>query len=379
MADGTTALGNPGGIASGDRLSEVIWASEAHVETQKTLFFSQAGMVAKDRGNEPTHERRPGLPIVIKDDFKKGPGEEIRIRMRMQLTRLASNKNNSASSLTRDTTSMLGNEEAIAYRDLQVYLALLKNSVGFDSPDWLFHRTSADLEEDAKDLLRDWLVENHEDAIFDAFHDKFPYFVSQTLSLTTVAHPSLYYANEHSAADDMTTTDTFSEHEIRRIWSFCQTKKLNPVMIDGKKCFVVLCSPFVLTDLLGDAQFRDLVKDAHDRGSDNPLVKGSQFKHLDLYFYGCDRVRQTNTGAFSNELSRMPILGADSIAVGYGSEPRLVPRVETNYGDRWGMAIRQVFGATRCDYRNQAASATLNQSSAEWVVYSRRPSFATTP
>jgi len=374
MADSTTSLGFP--IAAGDRLAEVIWASEAHVETQKELFWSKANMVARDRGNEPTHERRPGLPIVIKDDFKKGPGEEIRIRMRMQLTRNASNKDGDASTYTYSTTSMMGNEENIAYRDLQVYLALLKNSVGFDSPDWLFHRTSADLEEDAKDLLRDWLVENHEEAILDAFHDKFPYFVSQSLTLTTVAHPRTYYANGKAGADDMVSTDTFSENEVRRIRNFCITKKLNPVNIDGKKCFMVLSDPFVISDLLTDSQFRDMVKDAGDRGSDNPLIKGSQFQHLGLLFYEYDRVRRLTTGANPGQIARLPVLGADAIAVAYGSEPRLVPRVETNYGDRWGMAIRQVFGASRCDYRNQAASATTNQSSAEWGVWSERDEFA---
>ena len=374
MADSTTALGFP--IATGDRLAEVIWASEAHVETQKELFFSKAGMVAKDRGNEPTHERRPGLPIVIKDDFKKGPGEEIRIRMRMQLTRKASNKDGTASAYTRDTTSMMGNEESIAYRDLQVYLALLKNSVGFDSPDWLFHRTSADLEEDAKDLLRDWLVENHEDAILDAFHDKFPYFVSQTLTLTTVAHPRLYYANSHAGTDDLTATDTFSENEVRRMRNFCVNRAINPVNIDDKKCFICLADPFIIADLLTDQQFRDMAKDAFEKGSDNPLIKAAQFVHLGILMFEYDRVRRNRTGANIGQIARLPLLGADAIAVAYGSEPRLVPRVETNYGDRWGMAIRQVFGASRCDYRNQAASATTNQSSAEWNVWSERDEFA---
>lgn len=375
MADATTSVGFP--ITLGDRLSEIKWASDAHVETQKELFWSQAGMMARDRGgNEPTHERRPGLPLVIRDDFKKGPGDEVRVRMRMQLTRKASNKDGDASSLTRGNTSMLGQEETIAYRDLQIYLALLKNSVGFDSPDWLFHRTSADLEEDAKDLLRDWLVENHEEAIMDAFHDKFPYFASQALTLTTVAHPNLYYANGRTSTDDLTSADTFAETEARRMRNFCVNRKINPVRIDGKKCYCVLADPFVLSDLMTDQAFRDMAKNAFERGSENPLIKAAQFVHLGLLFYEYDRTRRNTTGANIGNIARLPVLGADAIAVAYGSEPRLVQRVETNYGDRWGMAIRQVFGASRCDYRNQAASATTNQSSAEWGVWTERDEFA---
>lgn len=375
MADATTSVGYP--IALGDRLSEIKWASDAHVETQKELFWSQAHLMARDRGgNEPAHERRPGLPLVVRDDFKKGPGDEVRVRMRMQLTRKASNKDGDASALTRGTGSILGQEELPTYRDLQIYLALLKNAVGFDSPDWLFHRTSADLEEDAKDLLRDWLVENHEEAIMDAFYDKFPYFASQALSLTTVAHPHLYFANGRGAADDLTASDTFAETEARRIRNFCINRKINPVRIDGKKCFVVLADPFVLADLHTDSAFRDMAKDAFERGSDNPLVKAAQFVHLGLLFYEYDRTRRNTTGANASNIGRLPVLGADAIAVAYGSEPRLVQRVETNYGDRWGMALRQVLGASRCDYRNQAATATTNQSSAEWNVWEDRDEFA---
>lgn len=369
MADGTTALGFP--IAATDRLADLIWASDAHVETQKALFWSEAGMMAKDRGGEPVFERRPGVPIIIRDEFKKRPGEQMLIRMRMQLTNTPR-----TDSTTYGTNSMLGSEQDLAYRDLQVYLSLLKNSVGFDSPDWLFHRTSADLEGDAQDALREWLTENHEEAIADAFYEKFPYFAQQANSLTAVNHINLYYVNGRGNAQSMTDTDLISERELRRIRSFCVNRKLNPIKVDGRKCFVMLVDPFVLADLQADAQFRESAGNAHERGSDNPIVKGAHFEHLNLLIWEYDRQRRTTTGAHTGNLGRLFVLGADAIAVAYGSEPRLVPRVETNYGDRWGLAIRQVFGASRADFRNQAATATTNQSSAEWIVWEDRDEFA---
>ena len=375
MADTVaTSLSFP--IAATDKLAEIIWATDAHVEVQRLNFFSQAGMMAKDRGAEGVYERRAGLPIITKEEFKKVPGDRLRIRMRKQLTRVQSNSGGATSSYTYGATNMLGNEEALVFHDLQIQLGLLKNAVGFNSPDWYFHRTSIDLEQDAQDALREWLIENHEESIVDTFYEKFPYFIQSSNSATAVAHPKVYYANGRTAANDMTSADILSELEMRRIRSYCVHKKLNPIKVDGKSAFIVLADPFVLSDLMGDETFRAIASQAHDRGSENPIVKGAQFQHLGLYFTEYDRVRLTSSGGNSGKISQLMVLGADAIAVGYGSEPRLVPRIETSYGDRWGLAIRQVFGASRCDWLNQAETSTVQQSSAQWNVWEEGNEFS---
>ena len=363
-------------VAATDKLAEIIWATDAHVQTQRENFFNLAGMMAKDRGKEEVFKRRPGVPIIIKDEFKKMPGDRIRIRMRKQLTRVQSNSGSATSAYTYGATNMMGNEEALVFHDLEVKLGLLKNAVGFNSPDWYLHRVSIDMEQDAQDALREWLVENHEESIVDSFYEKFPYFIQSSLSATAVTHPKVYYANGRAAANDMSATDILSESEIRRIRTYCVHKRLNPIRADGKNVFLVLSDPFVLADLMGDANFRAVVSQAQDRGSENPLVKGAQFGHLGLFFWEYDRVRLTSSGANSGQISQLMVLGADAIAVGYGSEPRLVPRIETAYGDRWGLAIRQIFGAVRCDWLNQAETSTIQQSSAQWNVWEQGNEFS---
>lgn len=366
----TDALSFP--IATGDRLAEIAWSSIVHVETQDETFFAKSGMTAKDTGREPSHERRVGAPIILKDELRRGPGEEVRIRMRRQLTRTPR-----TSAYTYGTTSMTGNEEALVYNDVRVPLWLLKNSTGHDSPDVMYHRTSADLEQDSEDALKEWLIENHEEAILDCFYDKFPYFViaDSIILATTTAHPRTYYAGAVQSAGAMDAAYVLNAREAQRMRSYAINRRLNPIKMDGKKAFVVLADTFCLNDLKNDPVFQ-AQQNANDRGSDNPLISGAVGSYNNLYFHEYERMRRTTSGANSGNIGQIALLGADAIAVVYGSEPRLVPRNEDSYQDRWGRAIRQVFGGVRCDFRNQANSTTLNQSSAQWNVWEVRDEFA---
>ena len=367
----TTSLSFP--IATGDRLAEINWSIITHVETQDETFFARAGMVAKDTGREESHERRAGVPIILKDELKRAPGEEVRIRMRRQLTRTPR-----TSSYTYGTTAMTGNEEALNYLDVRVPLWLLKNSTGHDSPDTLYHRTSADLEQDSEDALKEWLIENHEEAILDCFYDKFPYFAiaDSIAGAATTAHPRLYYAGGVTSAAQMDPTYVLNAREAQRMRSYAINRRLNPIRIEGQKCFVVLADTFVLNDLKNDPVYAAVQQNGNDRGSENPMISGAVGSYNHLYFHEYERMRRTTSGAHSGNIGQVALLGADAIVVVYGSEPRLVSRTETAYGDRFGRAIRQVFGGARSDFRNQANSTTINQSSAQWQVWEVLDEFA---
>jgi len=364
-----TSLSFP--VASGDQLADIAWADEMHVETQDELWFTQQGMTAKDTGGELAHERRSGLPIILRDDLKRKAGEEVRLKMRRQLTNAPR-----TTSTTYGTGSMLGSEEAMVFLDVSVFLSLLKNAVGYNSPDLNYHRTSIDMEANAEDALKEWLVEHHEESILDAFYDGHPYQTVQSISsVSTINHPNIYRAGGVSGDDDLTTSSILNAQEARRMRSYFVNRRLNPIRIDGGRYGVVLADTFVCNDLKGDSEFREQ-QASNDRGQENPLISGSIGTYQNLCFHEYERMRRTTSGANSGNVGRLALLGADAIAVAYGSEPRLVPRIETAYGDRWGRAIRQVFGARRAEFQNQANTVTVQQSSAEWRVWEDRDEFA---
>jgi N4-gp56 family major capsid protein len=364
-----TALNYP--VASGDPLAEISWSTITHIESQEENFFSMNGLAAKDSGREDAHQRRVGAPIILKDELRKGPGDEVRMRMRRQLTRTPR-----TSALTYGSTSMLGQEESLVWMDVSVYLALLKNAVGNDSPDLFGHRTSIDMERESEDALKEWLIENHEEAMLDAFYDGAPYFAIQSLAaVSTVAHPRTYYAGGAADAASLTGTGILNAGEALRQRSYAINRRLNPIRHAGKKCFAVLGDTFVCNDLRNDPQFQ-AAQQANGRGSDNPLLSGAIGEYNGNFYFEYERMRQPSSGANAANIGQMALLGADAIAVAYGSEPRIVPRVETAYGDRWGRAIRQVFGASRTDFQTSDNATTINQSSAQWNVWTERDEFA---
>uniref|UniRef100_A0A6H1ZBC9 Putative major capsid protein n=1 Tax=viral metagenome TaxID=1070528 RepID=A0A6H1ZBC9_9ZZZZ len=366
-----TALNFP--IAASDPLGELAWSKIAHVETQHETFFAKAGMTAKAKGDEDAHRRKAGVPIILHDELKSEPGSEVRVRMRKQLT---STPRSAYGTITNyGTASMLGKEEPLNYYDMAVKLGLLKHAVGNDSPDFYQHYTSIDMEQDAEAALQEWLVENHEEAILDCLYEKYPYFIQQQLSASAVANTNLYYGEGATSQAELDQSMVFDANEAMRLRSFAVWKKLNPVKIDGKTCFIVLADTFVCTDLRQDAMFREL-KDADSRGSDNPIVSGAIGVYQGLCIWEYQRMRTMTSGASAANIGRIGLLGADAIAVAYGSRPRIVPRVETAYGDRWGRAIRQVLGASRADFQESDDSATTQQSSAEWRVWRKAETFA---
>jgi len=222
------------------------------------------------------------------------------------------------------------------------------------------------------------LIENHEEAILDCFYDKFPYFViaDAIAGATTIAHPRTYYAGGVGGAAQMDQSYILNAREAQRMRSYAINRRLNPIRMDGQKCFCVLADTFVLNDLKNDPVFAAAQQNGNSRGSDNPMISGAVGEYNHLYFHEYERMRRTTSGANSGNIGQIALLGADAIAVVYGSEPRLVPRSETSYGDRWGRAIRQVIGGSRTDFRNQANNVTVNQSSAQWNVWEVQDEFA---
>lgn len=359
-------------IDATDPLAEIAWSRTEHVEVQYATWFQDHGLQAKDPGGEDSHLRRPRVPIILKDELGKQPGESVRMRMRRQLTNTPRTDSN-----TYGNAYLPGNEQALSFYDMTVWLALLKNAVGHDTPDLYNHRTSIDMEGDAEVALREWLVENTEEAIVDTVYESGPYFAQQSVSgVSSTAHPNKYRANGATDESAMGEAESLTHAEIRRIRAYCIDKKLNPIKVGNKDCFAVLGSVYACNTLDLDPDYRTRVAGGQSRGDDNPLISGAVGHYNNLYVHEYQRVRQPSTGPNAGNLERLIVLGGDAVAVVFGSEPRITVRKEDAYGDRWGRAIRHVFGAARTDWAKDDDTDTDNQSSAEWVVYAERDEFA---
>lgn len=365
MVDYTTSLSFP--IGATDPLAEQIWSQKTHVETQFETFFAKKGMVAEDKGNEESHKKIAGSPVVTKSEFNRQAGQRMNMRLRRQLT--VTPRTTTTGARTFGDTLMIGGEEAMVYLDMQIWLDKLKHSVGYDAPDIFQHRTSIDLESDVREALKEWLVENVEEIFVDGLIDASAYMAIQDSYTSAVAHPNQYYVEGAAALGDMDDTKVMTARELRRIVSFTKrvnSAGLNPIPLEGENCQIVLCSTYVVNQLLQDEEFRTVVSQADTRGQENKMISGSIGKFYNLYIHAYERAR---LAAGSDNVEEVFILGSNALAIGYGSEPRFLVRHEDAYGDRWGRGIAQILGIARADWQNAANSVTLNQSSGNWRVY----------
>jgi len=354
-------------IDASDPLGEIFWSKTAHVQVQFETFFAKGGMTAQAKGGEEVFRRMAGAPIHLYDELGKAAGSEVRISLRRQLTSTPRN-----SAYTYGTTNvMTGNEEALVFYDCAVILSLLKHAAGYNSPDMYDHVSSINLGEQAKAALLDWLIENTEEAFLDGMYEKYPYF-GQASSLlatqTAVAHPNQRYTGNATAQADMNATMTLNATEMMRLRSFARRLKIAPVKKDSTDGYVFLADTFVCSDLRQDPIFREL-KDALPAGADNPIASGEVGSFQGMHVFEYERMRVAGSGANADNIGRCLLLGAGALAVAYGSRPRIVERTETFYDDRYGKAIRQVFGCTRTDFMQDSDATTMNQSSIQLNVW----------
>jgi hypothetical protein len=366
----TTGTGTASSLA--DPLVKILWSDQLHKETLDELYFNERGMIGSERGDESTFVRSGGTPIMVKDDFTKERGQRIRMALRKQLTR---NRNitdrpNNLNAATYGPNTMVGNEEQMDLYDFECIVELLKHAVSFDTPEIQNLRTNFRMDVQAKDALGDWARDQKEESIVDGYIEGNAAHVIAATLATATAHPNSFFAGGGADADDVQAGNTLSAAELRRMWAWARTNNINPIRAMGQECYILLAPVFACNDLDADEQYRSAFENAAPRGYDNPLFTRAEKKFEGIFIHEYNRIRTPASGVDSASKHECLLLGANSLVLGNASKPRLVRRKEDEYEDRYGVGIKQVFGAARSDFANAANTDTLNQSSARWVVWS---------
>jgi len=227
------------------------------------------------------------------------------------------------------------------------------------------------------------MVGQKEEAIIDAFYNKYPAHVIRNGTgghSAGVDHPTpnIIWGGASTGQDDITTTDNLNSAALREIYKEARTKNINPISVGGAEVFVVLAHVRAMQNLMADATAVTGINELFGRGGmgqDNPIVSRSE-----VYYSGCcvheyNRVRSvynaTPATNNSDKTIQCMVLGADALVLANGSEPRLVRRKEDRYEDVYGIGIKQIFGTARADWmdRSDTAGNTINQSSLQYNVY----------
>ncbi len=351
-----------------DPLVKILWSDKLHVQTLNELFFTERGMTAPEQGDEETFERRPAAPIIVKDDFSKSRGQRIRLALRLQLT--SNSDRSSLDSHTYSSETMVGNEEVMELYDMECLVELLKNATAFDTPEIQSLRTNFRMDVQARDALGDWMRDQKEEGINDAFVDGNAAHVIATTLKSSDTHPNIKYgvSSDNSSNDDLDAGDTLSVALLRRMYGWARQNKINPVRDEGQEAYCLLAPVSAVNDLDADSEYRDSMNNAGPRAWNNPMFSRAEKKFGGVFVHEYERLRSP-THANSANIFQCMLIGAHSVVLGNADKPRLVRRKEDEYEDRYGVGIKHIFGCARADFVDRTDATTINQSSAQWNVW----------
>lgn len=203
--------------------------------------------------------------VHLKKDLTKGMGEKITFGIRMKLTGAG----------VGEGQVLEGNEESLTTYDSSVTLESRWNAVR-DRGEMDRHRAAWDIDEESRAALKDWAVE---------------YIDSYCFSKLLASPTKILYRDGSAGAFSGTGTaatvkaamsasnSVINLNFISAIKTWAKTggnRSINPILpvkVDGRDYYVLLVSPNVMYGLKTDSTFQTAMKDAQDRGKDNPLFQ----------------------------------------------------------------------------------------------------------
>lgn len=120
------------------------------------------------------------------------------------------------------------------------------------------------------------------------------------------------------------------------------TWRIRPVMIDSKSYYVLLVPPAVMYDLRIDSTFKTAMKDAQERGKDNPLFRSATAIWDDVVIHETERIPLfTNGGGGSVVGAHCAFMGAQALCWAWGERPKATQE-EFDYGNEQGYAWEMI-------------------------------------
>lgn len=116
---------------------------------------------------------------------------------------------------------------------------------------------------------------------------------------------------------------------VMRTWAktggAAATYRIRPVKIDGREYYVLLVPPAAMYDLRIDSTYQQAMKDAQDRGKDNPLFRSATMIWDDVVVHETERISLfTDGGGASVTGCFGAFMGAQALVWAWGERPNTV-------------------------------------------------------
>lgn len=135
---------------------------------------------------------------------------------------------------------------------------------------------------------------------------------------------------------------------VLRVWAKTggagATYRIRPIKMDGQEYYILLVPPACMYDLRIDSTFQQAMKDAMDRGKDNPLFRGAVAVWDNVVVHETERISLfTDGGGASVTGAFGALMGAQALCWAWGERPNTVQDTfdyENEMGWAWEMMAK---------------------------------------
>lgn len=308
--------------------------------------------------------------IQQKNETSKGPGDRIRIILRMQLT---------GDGVLGDG-DLEGNEESLTTFTEDLIINQLRHAVRSDGK-MTEQRIPFTIREEGMNGLADWWADRWDTWAFNQLCGYTPANLTPTRTgHNTITAPSRQvWADDTSpetnnADEDILPADVFTLFEIDKAVELAKVTTtgqgpvpIRPIMVDGEPWFVVFLHPYQVTDLRTNAAantvtWYDIQKAAIQSGvgvPKNPIFSGALGTYNGCILHESTRITNgvnSGTGAAITTVKRAVLCGAQAGVCGFGQghDKSTYDWFEQlfDYGNKLGVKAGCISGVKKSRYNN---------------------------
>lgn len=286
-------------IETGNALAPIIVQRQIFLEQKKSAYFSRFFSPKGD------------MPVFEKTDFTKAKGETMTFGLRIRLT---------GDPVVGNETAK-GKEDKLTFYSFSLTLQRYRYPV-MDDGELTRQRFVGDIPTEIRNALTTWGGE---------FIDK------QCMDAITASPTKIIYGGDATGvATDLAVADVITPALISKMKAIALTQRgsgvspLEPIMVDGKKYLVLVVSPDVAHDLKYDTTFMAAIKEAAERGSNNPLFTGMLGVWDGVVIHEHENVPIYSNGGPGGDVpySKCFMMGASALCWAWGARPSIVEEDE---------------------------------------------------
>lgn len=313
MANSTTIAG----------LRPELWRKQLFADVRDNLFMTRfMGSSAQSM-------------IQELEDLSKGPGTNVSFGLGMKL---------SGDGITGDN-ELEGNEEATVDYDEDLAIDQLRHAVRLKG-NMEEKKSAYNMRTDAKSRLSDWWAERLDREILDKLCGKTTSTFSNTPSAAAATRS--IFAGGQSAVGNVTSTMKMDTKVLDAAKEMAKlaSPKVRPLRIGGKELYVAMLHPYDVTALKQDPVYNQAVRDARERGKENPIFSGAISEYNGIIIHEHEYVYRTNDGSGSAYVSRNVLCGQQAGVFAWGRPVKWVEKT-FDYGNVYGISCGAIFGTIK--------------------------------